>query len=122
MSQRYDVPDDLPAGYVEFGDAWSYAELRQVDSLNDADLMAFIARKIIAVDLPTVGGDSISAPDAFADRWQELDTRLFHWLLSVSIRERERIGLLGEATLRASLKSFVENQAATKATNAEQDK
>jgi hypothetical protein len=122
MSQRYDVPDDLPAGYVEFGDAWSYAELRQVDSLNDADLMAFIARKIIAVDLPTVGGDSISAPGEFADRWQELDARLFHWLLSVSIRERERIGQLGEATLRASLKSYVENQATTKATNAEQGK
>lgn len=122
MPLRYNVPDDLPAGYVEFGDAWSYAELRQVDSLNDADLMAFVARKIIAVDLPTVGGDSISSAGVFADRWQELDTRLFHWLLSVSIQERERIGLLGEATLRSSLKSYVENQATTKATNAEQGK
>lgn len=122
MPQRYDAPDDLAAGYVEFGDAWSYAELRRVDSLNDADLMAFIARKMIAVELPTVDGDFLSTPDAFADRWQEMDARLFHWLLSVSIRERERIGLLGEAILRASLKSFVESQAATKATNAEQGK
>jgi hypothetical protein len=122
MPQRYDVPDDLPAGFVEFGDSWSYAELRQIDSLNDADLMAFIARKIIAVELPTVSGDSLSAPAAFADKWQDLDARLFHWLLSVSIRERERIGQLGEATLRASLKSYVEGQATTKATNAEQGK
>jgi len=122
MPQRYDVPDDLPAGFVEFGDSWSYAELRQVDSLDDAGLMAFVARKIIAVDLPTVGGDSVSTSDAFADRWQELDARLFQWLLSVSIRERERIGQLGESTLRASLKSYVESQATTKATNAEQGK
>jgi hypothetical protein len=63
MPQRYDCTVDGLSGYVEFGDVWSYAELRQVDSLNDADLMAFVGRKMIAVDLRTVDGDSVSTPD-----------------------------------------------------------
>lgn len=120
MTKRYDCDVDGLTGFVEFGDVWSYAEMRQVDSLNDADLMAFIARKVIAVDLPTVGGDSISKPEDFA-RWQEMDMRLYNWLLSVSIQERSRIGNLGESVLRASLKSYVEAQT-TKATTASQDK
>jgi hypothetical protein len=77
--------------------------------------MAFLARKMIAVDLPTVGGDSISAPEAFAENWQAMDSRLFNWLLAISVQERGRIGSLGETILRASLKSYVETQA-TKAT------
>ena len=44
MPQRYDCTVDGLSGYVELGDVWSYAELRQVDSLGDADLMAFVGR------------------------------------------------------------------------------
>lgn len=121
MPHRYDCDVDGLSGYVELGDTWSYAELRHVDSLNDADLMAFIARKTIAVSLPTVDGDSISTPTALAEHWQEMDMRLYNWILSVSIQERSRIGALGETILQASLKSFVVAQT-TKATLADRDK
>jgi hypothetical protein len=115
MPQRYNVDVEGLTGHVEFGDVWSYAELRQVDALNDADLMAFVGRKMIAVDLRTVDGDSVSTPEAFVEHWQAMDSRLFNWLLAISVQERGRIGSLGETILRASLKSYVETQA-TKAT------
>lgn len=121
MPQRYDCTVDGLSGYVELGDVWSYAELRQVDSLGDADLMAFVGRKMIAVDLRTVDGDSISTPDDFAQRWQELDVRMFNWILAVSVQERARVGSLGETILRASLESYVRAQV-TETTNAGQDK
>ncbi len=121
MPQRYNVDIDGLTGFVELGDVWSYGELRQVDGSNDADLMTFISRKMIAVELPTVGGNSISSEDAFTERWQEMDMRLYNWMLSVTIQERSRIGALGEAILQESLKSFVA-AAVTKATPASQDK
>lgn len=121
MAERYECTVDGLSGYVELGDVWSYAELRQVDSLDDDDLMAFVGRKMIAVDLRTVDGDSISTPDAFTQHWQELDMRLFNWILAVSIQERARVGSLGETILRASLKSYVEAQV-TGMTNADPDK
>ena len=121
MPQRYDCTVDGLSGYVELGDVWSYAELRQVDSLGDADLMAFVGRKMIAVDLRTVDGDSISTPDDFTQRWQELDVRMFNWILAVSVQERARVGSLGETILRASLESYVRAQV-TETTNADQGK
>ena len=121
MPQRYNVDVEGLTGHVEFGDVWSYAELRQVDALDDADLMAFVGRKMIAVDLRTVDGDSISTANDFTQRWQELDVRLFNWILAVSVQERARVGSLGETILRASLKSYVEAQAAG-TTNADPDK
>ena len=120
MPQRYEINIDNVAFFVEFSDAWSYTELRNVDKLNDAELMAFLAKKMIAVDLP-VDGDSLSTPERFAQEWESLDVRAYNWIVSVSIQERSRIGRLGETILRESLRSFVETQT-TAETLADQDK
>jgi hypothetical protein len=98
MPERYVLID---SGWIELGDSWTYAEHRDVDTLNDAELMRFLATKIVAVEL---GG--ITSQQAFTEGWESLDLRIFNWLLSVSILERSRIGKLGESTLRSSLESF----------------
>ena len=102
MPERYEYSE---GGWIEFGDSWTYAEHRDVDTLNDAKLMDFLATKIVAVDLA-----GLSSREGFTDGWESLDLRLFNWLLSVSILERSRIGKLGESTLRSSLESFVKAQ------------
>ena len=113
MPQRYDISfDGNITAAVEFCDSWTYAELREVDSLNDAELMGFIAGKMTMVDIPADGGMIASAAD-FANRWQDIDNRFFNWLLSVSIQERTRIGAVGETMLRESLASYVRAQATT---------
>jgi len=102
MPERYEHED----GWIELSDSWTYAEHRDVDTLNDAELMRFLATKIVAVELA-----GVTSQQTFTDGWESLDLRIFNWLLSVSILERSRIGKLGESTLRSSLESFVKAQA-----------
>jgi len=102
MPERYEYSD---GGWIEFSDSWTYAEHRDVDTLNDAELMRFLATKIVAVELTGITGQQ-----AFTEGWESLDLRIFNWLLSVSILERSRIGKLGESMLRSSLESFVKAQ------------
>ena len=115
MPEKYSIAldDSGITGSVEFGDSWTYAEMRQIDTLPDAALMEFLASKMTAVSLPASDGVVISSAEEFLARWQSMDVRLFHWLVAVSIKERGRIGSLGETMLREFLKSYVEAQTTT---------
>ena len=109
MPQRYEF-DAIEGTFVEFGDSWTRGEMLRFAELEGAPYFAFLASKMVAINLPLGDGATLTDPAQFVERLDDVDMRAFYWLMTLPALEYGRIGRLGEATGRQWLKSYVQSK------------
>jgi hypothetical protein len=90
---RYECEDDAFAGdFVELSDSWSRAQVRTIWAASEdtdkeqveANLLACLRPKIIALHLTCVDAEPIETPDELTpERTEQMDERLYRWFANV---------------------------------------
>jgi len=106
---RYECDDPQFAGnYIEYSDAWS---MREANSLSDgalAQMVTSAALKVVALHLDTTNGDPITeAQDFTSDMLEDVDLRLYYWVVGTFAKIPGDLGKLGEALRRTLFVSSV---------------
>jgi len=92
--------------YIEFSDAWSRREFREFfkDTKTDEDKeswLALVRHKIDVLHIKLMRGHAIDTPSEFTDdALDDMDVRLFKWLMSAILKAPSDISDLGKAAGR----------------------
>lgn len=100
--------EELGEPFVEFSTVWTHGELVEwADAPSGEKKLACVKRKIVALRVPTVDGEAITAPEELTDeRLDAVDQRVFMWLeavLSTVVLEVLDLGKALRSTAFASL-------------------
>jgi hypothetical protein len=92
----------LEDNWIEVSEVWSRGELRDYTSLKGDAFVALWRRKVTAVNLVTVGGETIDEPGAVHDRLDDLDLRLLGFITAAPLEATSHLLVLGETNRRLS--------------------
>lgn len=113
---RYDCEDNEFEGvFVEIAKSWSRREVRESWDATIENLIPILSRKIITLYLPRVDGEPITRPqDLTFEATEDIDSRLFQWLMTAWVKHMNGIADLGKALGRTLYVSSDSNQSPEK--------
>ena len=112
---RYECDDPAFAGnFIEYSDAWSMREANALTAGTLAQMIPTAASKVTAIHLDTVEGiEPIVEPGDFTNEaLEDVDLRLYYWVVGTFAKIPGDIGRLGEALRRTLFVSSAETDGA----------
>lgn len=95
---RYECEEPFGGAFVEYSDAWSIKDRRRFKSEKGETWLALVRAKTLAVFLPSLEGEPLTAPDALTvDALEGIDSRLYEWWRHTATQCFLDVGSLGEA-------------------------
>lgn len=93
--------DGLESAWVDVTEVgWTSRQLEELRTMNGADTLDMLQRKLVACELPTVGGEPVTDPAQITERLDDFDLRLLGFLGGVLYDAAPLIRSLGFFTGR----------------------